>query len=153
MVHDHERALELAQDALLSAYRRLDSFGGRASFSSWLFAITRNRCLSVLRRPALLEEEGVEPEDIGSSGVSPDRVLEEKEGEERILGLIRRHLGAQEQEVLWLRCIERLPVDEITRVMGISSASGARGVLQTARRKLRSALAEQSRLEGEGNYG
>jgi hypothetical protein len=30
-----------------------------------------------------------------------------------------------------------MPVDEITQVLDIDSASGARGLLQTARRKLR----------------
>ena len=43
------------------------------------------------------------------------------------------------QEGEWL-LVERLPVDEITRLLGLDTASGARGLLQTARRKMRAAL-------------
>jgi hypothetical protein len=35
-----------------------------------------------------------------------------------------------------------LPVDEITQILEIDTASGARGVLQKARRKLKSAIAK-----------
>ena len=45
-VRDHERALDMAQDVLLSAYQRLGEFEGRAAFSSWLFVIARNRGLN-----------------------------------------------------------------------------------------------------------
>ena len=60
----------------------------------------------------------------------------------RIYALIRSALEPEEQKVIWLRCFDRMPVEEITRVLGIESASGARSVLQRARRKLRAALME-----------
>jgi hypothetical protein len=41
-------------------------------------------------------------------------------------------------------------VDEITQVLKLEGASGARGVLQAARRKLRSALERKQRREGHG---
>ena len=41
-----------------------------------------------------------------------------------------------------LDSFERMPVDEITKMLKIESASGARGVLQTARRKLKAAMEE-----------
>jgi len=47
------------------------------------------------------------------------------------------------REALWLRCFEHMPVDEIGRVMRLENASGARGLLQRARRKLRAALAQR----------
>ena len=46
----------------------------------------------------------------------------------------------EEQKAIWLRCFERVPIDEITRLLGIEASTGARGVLQRARRKLRTAL-------------
>ena len=140
---DHEQALDMAQEVLISAYRNLGSFGGRSQFGSWIFSITRNRCLSELRRPSLLVDEEADPDDQLTRQAGPDRNLEDRLAEEELLELIGRCLDPVEQQALWLRCFEKMPVDEITRVLGVAEASGARGVLQRARRKLRAALAEE----------
>lgn len=139
-VRDHDLALDLAQDALLSAYRALPGFGGRSRFSSWLFAIVRNRCLTALRPKSLTRDVDIDPDDLLESGEDPlDRLAREQE-EDTVLDVIREKLDAREQDALWLRCVERMPVDEISRVLGVAGASGARGLLQTARRKLKAAL-------------
>jgi RNA polymerase sigma-70 factor (ECF subfamily) len=78
MVREHESALDLAQETLLNAYRRLDSFEGRSAFASWLFVIARNRCLSVLRRPSLLVEEDDSAADPPDPGPAPDVQLEQR---------------------------------------------------------------------------
>jgi DNA-directed RNA polymerase specialized sigma24 family protein len=49
-------------------------------------------------------------------------------------------LEPQEQQAIWLRCVERMPVDDVTRILGVDGSSGARAVLQRARRKLRAAI-------------
>ena len=143
-VRDHEQALDMAQEVLISAYRNLGSFGGRSQFGSWIFSITRNRCLSELRRPSLLMDEEADPDDHASGQISPDRDLENRLAEEELLELIRHRLDPVEQQALWLRCFEKMSVDEITKLLAITEASGARGVLQRARRKLRAALAEEN---------
>lgn len=137
---DSDRALDAAQEVLLSAYRQLRSFEGRSEFSSWLYVIARNRCLSELRRPRLLFDEEVSPEQVQGSGPDPADTYLEGRSEEAILLLIRTHLEPLEQRVLWLRCFERMSIDAITEALGITEASGARGVLQRARRRLRAAL-------------
>ena len=139
-VRDHDQALDMAQEVMLNAYRNLDSFAEKSQFSSWLFSITRNRCLSELRRPCLLMDEGADPDDRAAHELPPDQGLEERVAEEDLVELIRRLLEPVEQQALWLRCFERMPVEEITEVLGIEEASGARGVLQRARRKLRVGL-------------
>jgi RNA polymerase sigma-70 factor (ECF subfamily) len=144
-VRDHELALDLAQDVLLNAYRGLQGFDGRARFSSWLFAIARNRCLNALRRPALFEE-GVELDALPALQRGQDEALDAREEEARLLELIRTVLPPLDQQVLWLRCVERMPVEGITRLLALEEASGARGILQRARRHLRAALAAE---EGE----
>ncbi len=141
-VNDHERALDLSQDVFMRAWQGIESFEGRSKFSSWLFAITRNRCINAVKRVDLLHDEGTDPEYIPGKEPWPDRELEEREGEERILRLVRENLDSQEQKAIWLRCFERLPIDEITGMLGIEAKSGARGMLQTARRKLKAALEE-----------
>jgi RNA polymerase sigma factor (sigma-70 family) len=140
IVREHEQALDLAQDVLLNAYRRLETFEGRSGFASWLFVIARNRCLSVLRRPSPLWEDDGPLEEVADAGATPDEQLERKLDEEAVLELIRQHLDPIERDALWLRCYEGIPVDEITRLLKIEAATGARSVIQRARRKLRAAI-------------
>ena len=141
-VNDHEKALDLSQDVFLRALQGLEAFAGRSRFSSWLFSITRNHCLNEVQRVDLLRDECPDPDCIGGGETGPDRKLEQREGEKRILHLLRATLEPREQKAIWLRCYERLPIDEITKVLDIKTRSGARGMLQTARRKLRAALKE-----------
>jgi len=151
LVRDHERAMDLAQDVLVSAWRNLDSFSGRARFSSWLFAVARNRCLSELRRPLIAFDPEVELEGLRDQGRGPEQELLEKLDEEALLALIRDELAPAEQEALWLRCFEGVPVESITEILDVREASGARAVLQRARRKLRAALRRRrERQMGEG---
>jgi RNA polymerase sigma-70 factor (ECF subfamily) len=137
---NHERAMDLSQDVLMQAFQSLHAFEGRARFSSWLFAIARNRCLNEMRRVPLLADSETDPEGFPSGNVPQDQWLEETEDEARLLALIRATLEPHEQRAIWLRCVERMPVDDITRVLDLGGRSGARAVLQTARRKLRTAL-------------
>jgi RNA polymerase sigma-70 factor (ECF subfamily) len=141
-VNDHEKALDLSQDVFLRALQGLESFAGRSRFSSWLFSITRNHCLNEVQRVDLLRDEGPDPDCIPGRETGPDREFEQREGEERILHLLRATLEPREQKAIWLRCYERLPIDDITKILSIDTSSGARGMLQTARRKLRAALKE-----------
>ena len=137
MLRDRERALDAAQEVLIAAYRRLDTFERRSGFSSWLFVITRNRCLSELRRARRPQDV----EDLLAScpdpRPAPDQVLEEKREQERILNLIRARLDPVEQQALWLRCFEGVAVEEIGRLLRLDKSSGARALLQRVRRKLR----------------
>jgi RNA polymerase sigma-70 factor, ECF subfamily len=139
-LRSHDTALDASQDILLAAFEKLDTFGGRSDFSSWLFAIARNRCLNVIQAASWWKEDEVVLENTADDRVLPDRRIEEQEDEDRLLALIQGTLGPLERRAIALRCFEKVSVDEITRLLKIESASGARGILQKARRKLRAAL-------------
>lgn len=151
VVRDHELALDAAQETLMRTYRSLGSFGGRARFSSWLFAITRNCCLKALSSPRYRPDGDGEAEDLIDPRPGPDQIFEEKMDEDAVLDMIHQRLDGLEQEVIWLRCFEKLPVDEITDLLGIEGSSGARGVLQRARRKLWAAMEATDRATGSGH--
>ncbi len=144
-VQDHERALEMAQEVLTRAFTRLASFEGRSRFGSWLFVVARSHCLNVMERRQLLIREKEDPDGLAWEGPDPEQAFLERLDEEALLDLIAKRLDPVEQRALWLRSVERMPVDAITAVLGIASPSGARGVLQRGRRKLRTAMAERGR--------
>jgi RNA polymerase sigma-70 factor (ECF subfamily) len=139
-VGEHERALDISQEVLLKAYEAIGRYKHTSEFSCWLFTIARNRCLNSLRSVRLWNCTEADPESLPDGGTRPDQDIEEREDEERMLELIRKTLDPVEQKAVWLRCFEKVPVDEITEMLGIESASGARAVLQKCRRKLRAAM-------------
>ena len=139
-VRDHERALDMAQDVLLSAYQRMDEFQGRASFSSWLFVIARNRCLNEMRNDS--RRENADLDSFESAEASIEDRIEKEIQEKRLIDAAARVLDTIEQRAIWLRYSEKMPVDEITALLKLDQKTGARAVLQRARRKLRSALEE-----------
>jgi RNA polymerase sigma-70 factor (ECF subfamily) len=140
MVRERERALDLSQDALLAAYRALPGFEGRCQFSSWLYGITRHSCLRGIQRERLRRQDPLDPELPAEADDDPVREFESQEELSRVLTMCEDRLEPQERLALWLRCEEELPLREIEAILGLRPASGARGLLQTARRKLRAAL-------------
>lgn len=136
-VGEHERALDMAQDVLLTAYQRLGDFEGRAAFSSWLFVIARNRCLNEMRNDG--RREDIEPDSLIDETPGFDERIETEMRSARLLDLAAEVLDEDERQALWLRYSELLPVDEITALLKLDDKSGARAVLQRARRKLRAA--------------
>lgn len=141
LMREHDDALDVAQVVLLKAWRGLPGFDGRSRFPSWLFALTRNECLTALRPRLLRRDDALDPAAFLVDDDDPGRLLESAEEEEEMEVLLRQTLSPVEQQAIWLRCFERLPVDEVTRILGLTHASGARSVLQSAREKLRRALA------------
>jgi DNA-directed RNA polymerase specialized sigma24 family protein len=73
----------------------------------------------------------------------PSALFATRQQEDEIDSLMREALSPLEQEAIWLRCFEGLPVPEVTRLLGLTHRSGARSVLQSAREKLRAALARR----------
>jgi RNA polymerase sigma-70 factor (ECF subfamily) len=142
-VREHEAALDLAQDVLLRAYQRLDSFQGQARFSTWLFVVARNVCLAARRRFQPQWADEADLSELASREPDPEEEFFRREDEERLLELMRTHLDEVERRALWMRSVERIAVETITEELGLQNATGARALLQRARRKLRAALREE----------
>lgn len=73
-------AEDLAQEAFVRLWRALPLYDGRASFSTWLYVIARNACLSELRRrgvrPATSLEDAAEPVAPAAGGRAADARLD-----------------------------------------------------------------------------
>ncbi|MFN8586661.1 MAG: sigma-70 family RNA polymerase sigma factor [Candidatus Eisenbacteria bacterium] len=137
---DPDRAEDLAQEVLASVYRSLGSFQFRAPFGAWVFTIARHRCIRAMRPVALTRDEGTDADALQHPAPGPDDEAARRIEDDIVLDVMREALEPLEQQALWLRCMDRMPVEELTRVLDVEGASGARGLLQTARRKLRAAL-------------
>ena len=148
LVRDPERAAEIAQEALLVAWRRLPDFEHRSSFSTWVSGIARMlaRASHRKRSELLLEDQVLDAAHDGPLLTQYDGLRAEER--QRVIEQAIATLPEEEQTALYLRYYEGLAVEDITELMGITQKSGARGVLVRSRRHLRDALRDIMEHEG-----
>lgn len=125
-------AKEVAQEALISAWKGLGSFAGRSSLRTWLFRLVHRRAADLhrVRRPTPIDD------DLLSVVVRPseDNRLRHVEQSE-LLAALQRALDELpwHQRAAWLlREIEGLSYDEIAAALDITVGS-VRGHLHRAR--------------------
>lgn len=125
------RAEELAQDVFLQVYKARAGYEARARFSTWLFRIATNACLSEMRRPehrspaASLDAPDPGEDDTGSRDL-PD--AESPEGEASALASERRavvrrllaELPPQQHAALLLARAEGFSYEEVADTLGVS---------------------------------
>lgn len=131
LIKNETEAEDIAQEAILRAYRKLASFRGDAKFSTWLTAITLNEARSRLRiekRAVLdsLDERDPEDGDYTPAALTdwrevPSEALERQE----VRALMHQavaELPDTFREVVVLRDIEEMSVNETAEALGISIA-------------------------------
>ena len=147
---DPEMARDMAQEAMLVAWRKLPEFKGDSRFGTWLYGIARNLCFNQIRkRGEMLSDDGVVDADTPEAGALEK--LRQHEREELIRMASAAVLDPLEQEAVYLRYVEQLPQDRITELLAIQESSGARGVLQRCRRKLQRELRARLNELGHGS--
>jgi RNA polymerase sigma-70 factor (ECF subfamily) len=147
-LRNDEDARDTVQDALLSAFTRIERFEQRAQLSTWLHRIVVNAALMKLRsrrrKPEELTEDplGDTTEGaprLGDSAFAPaDALLERRETR----ALVRRCIDSLPdtyRTVLLLRDIEELDTTETAHVLGVTPIV-VRCRLHRARRALRTLL-------------
>ncbi|MCU1313169.1 MAG: polymerase sigma-54 factor RpoN [Acidobacteriaceae bacterium] len=129
VVRQPTEAEDVAQEAVLKAYRGLASFRGDAKFSSWLISITLNEARSRLRKSARVTVESLD--DTGQEGdytpflvadwrEIPSETLEREELTEQIERAIT-NLPPTYREVFLLRDKEEMSIEEIAQTVGITA--------------------------------
>jgi RNA polymerase sigma-70 factor (ECF subfamily) len=132
LCNDRDMAEDLAQEAFVLAWRKLDSFRGDSAFGSWLYRITTNTVLSYLRKQKPfrnmldiddIEDEG-QKEDIGLRMSLNDAIAELPNGA---------------RAVFVLYSLEGYTHDEIAGLLGIAQGS-SKAQLHRARQLLQAKL-------------
>ncbi len=148
--HDAE---DIVQETFLRAYRNLESYDGRAAFSSWLFRIAHNYSLDQLRVRKLKATRSLSGEGEDERSLL-DAVADAAPGPERLAasGMLQQRLQQalaalteQERTAFTLRHYEELPIAEICRVLD-TSENAVKHAIFRAVRKIRKAV---ENLEGE----
>jgi len=139
---------DVAQEAFLKAFRKLDRFDGRSSFYTWLYRISSNTAMDWRkkerrrRHPGLPETpEGEEVLPAGTSG--PPRQAARQELGRRIEEAIAS-LPPKYMEIVLLRETQGLSYEEIAQTLEISKGT-VESRLFRARERLRAKLKEWMR--------
>ena len=140
---DREAALDLGQEVLLKAYRNLNTFRSDAKFSTWLYSVARNHCLNFVRDQALQPVDVAEPLDVEPQDARDSDVLAQLEREDDLRELrkiMAQTLDETEAKVMMLHYGEDVPLDSVTRLLGLGNQSGAKAYIVSAKRKLNVAV-------------
>lgn len=138
-------AQEAAQEAFLSAWQGLPSFRGDASFSTWLYRLTNNACIDLLRREKRrrqasgpsLDNENLNLEVFDPSATPQEHVEQEELQKEVACGL--KMLSPEHRSVLVLREIQQLSYEEISRVLDLDIGT-VKSRISRGRKQLRALL-------------
>jgi RNA polymerase sigma factor (sigma-70 family) len=138
---------EAAQDVFLKAFRGIGSFQEKSRFSTWLYRIAYNHCISVIRRKVKVidlvdevpEQSGEETELNG---------LETLSRKQRSLYVQRALEALPETDavVITLFYYEELSLEEIAGITGLSSGN-IRIRLHRARKKMHQLLSKMLHTE------
>lgn len=107
---------DAVQETLLLLYRRVGTLRVVTSFSAWLFAVARRACLRLLRRAAGTEDASAESAEMRLMHLAPEDIRID-------LSRAIQSLPDHYREVVLLRDIEELSIDEIAGVLGLSRES------------------------------
>ncbi len=159
MLKDKEEAMDVSQEAFVKVYKYLDHFKGDASFYTWLYRITVNICIDIIRKRAGAGGEAVEfdetlPMDVSEANIG---ALGSRLGTNPQKSALRRELAEKIQEalaqvpekhraILLLREIEGMSYEDLARTLDIPKGT-VMSRLFHARAKVQKILSEYLELD------
>lgn len=149
MLGDRAEAEDLAQEVFVTLYRALESFRGESKLSTWIYRITRNRCLNRLKflkrrhvgQLADIDDPALagacaDPETIGAGRKDPRKKLHDDELSALLERLLLK-LPEEQRALVVLRDLEDLSYEEIVDITGLPL-----GTVKSRLHRARAALAK-----------
>lgn len=154
-VRNETDAQEILQDAFLSAWRNLPTFEGRAQFGSWMYRVTVNAALMLLRsrnRHPEIGVDDVEPTALNDAVTENGQMMRsntdwsQRPDDQLQSDELRRHIQAAVdtlpeglRTVFLLRDVEELSTEDTAELLSLS-VPAVKTRLHRARLSLREAI-------------
>ncbi len=149
IVQNVEDAKDITQDVFLKVLKKMDTYKGEASFSTWIYRITVNTCIDMLRKrkdgTQVMLEEGLNYDALADENsffphdTSPFDAAYNEEVRNKIREAFMK-LSPEHRSALVLREIEGLSYQEISDTMDCSIGT-VMSRLHYARKKMQKLLA------------
>jgi RNA polymerase sigma-70 factor, ECF subfamily len=125
MLQDREEAAEATQEIFMLAFKSIRGFRLDSRFSTWLYRIAVNHCISRVRRrpPGIhvsLDENGLEVRPVEQLTVAEPQAgdLLRSEQRRRVMKALS-HLQAEQQAVIELKFFQEMTFEEIAETLGV----------------------------------
>jgi RNA polymerase sigma-70 factor (ECF subfamily) len=142
---NREDAEEMAQETFIKVYKSLSTFKGNAKFSTWLYRITYNTCISEARKKKFrfTSADDIQLEDY-SDEMNMDGIPEENRA--KAIEAALKMLPEDEYALVLLYYFEDQSIDDICKISGLTP-SNAKVKLYRARKKLHTILSDMLKEE------
>jgi RNA polymerase sigma-70 factor (ECF subfamily) len=145
MTGNEQDAEDVVQETFLRAYRQLDKYEARSSFSTWLYRIASNYSLDLIRmrkrhedkreRGKAEERDILQTLPVNSPG--PDRIVYSSQVQERVNEALNE-LSPQERTAFVLRHFEGMSIDEIGEALGTGTNATKHSIFRAVQKLRRS---------------
>ena len=145
VLRNREDAEEMAQETFIKAYRSLSSFQGKSKFSTWLFSIAYNTCITSVRKKKFTTTS-IDQVQVNESEEDWDTFGLTEEERSRLLDSALKQLPGEDYTLVILYYYQEQSMEEISRVTGMSE-SNVKVRLFRARKKLYSIMSDLMKKE------
>ena len=147
MLAVEEEAQDAAQEVFVKVYRSISGFQEKSKFSTWIYRIAYNHCISVIRKKVKMIDlvDEVPDEEFSDGDVNGIEVLNREE-RKQYLQMAIEALPETDAVVITLFYYDELSLEEIAEVTGLTS-SNIRIKLHRSRKKMYRVLSEQLKSE------
>ena len=145
LLRDPDQAADVAQESLLRVWKALPGYDQRASLSTWIYTITRNRCLTAIERRR--DQDSLSDPDVEQAAEAVMAATPEA-GQDQ-LDLLRELVEAlpeRYRQALTLYYYQEKSVAEVAAMLG-----QAEGTIKTNLHRARALLSERLRALGLGD--
>ena len=147
LLRDPDQARDAAQESLVRVWKALPKYDQRASLSTWIYTITRNRCLTAIERRRDLDSLSDPAVEQALEAAHAD----EPEGPQDHLAVLRELVEAlpeRYRRALTLFYYEERSVGEVASMLGLPE-----GTIKTNLHRARALLLERVRSLGLADPG
>ena len=137
MTGNESDAEDIVQETFLRAYKQLNRYESRSSFSTWLYRIASNCSVDLLRSRKVRQPVEV-PETLATNDPEPDRMVFSSQVQQKVAEAMNE-LSGQERTAFVLRHFEGLSIEEISTALGVGG-NAAKHAIFRAVQKLRRTL-------------
>ena len=147
MLGDAAQAEDTAQEVFIRIWKALEGYRGQSSLATWIYAITRNACLTSLKKGASRKEVSMEEPGVGSAveRLEAPPATDQRTGVD--VSALVGQLPEKHRQVLRLYYMEEKSYQEVSRLRDMPMGT-VKVYLHRGRKELAEALARSKMEKG-----